>query len=173
VLNSGKTSRADPHKEAHTLLQARSWHKLPRRVFSHQRTDDKGVKAMGLFSRMLVCVCARALIAGCGSAPYRSGKGNDHEVIYRPVNQEPVRGEEARKDSYSGTKEREVVYVEREPAVVYQPVVPAYRVVPAPAPAPTYRVITSKPDYSTVTTRPAYPAPSYTVVPVARYYYYD
>lgn len=114
---------------------------------------------MSLFSRMLVCVCAGALIAGCGSAPYRAGKGNDHEVTYRPANQEQ-----------QVVKEREVVYVEREPTVVYQTVVPAYRVVPAPQ--PTYRVVTSQPAYSTVTTRPAY-APTYTVVPVTRYYYYD
>jgi hypothetical protein len=121
---------------------------------------------------MLVGVCAGALIAGCGSAPYRTGKGNDHEVMYRPANQEPVRGEEASKNTTA--TQREVVYVEREPAVIYQPVVPAYRVVPAPALAPTYRVVTSRPAYSTVTTRPAYPAtPAYTVVPVTRYYYYD
>ena len=41
------------------------------------------------------------------------------------------------------------------PPVVYQP-------------APTYRVVSSRPDYTVVTTRPA-PAPAY--VPVTRYYY--
>jgi len=40
---------------------------------------------MTVFSRMLVCVFAGALIAGCGSAPYRAGKGNDHEIAYRPA----------------------------------------------------------------------------------------
>ena len=115
---------------------------------------------MRVFSRLLVCAVAGALIAGCGTASYRAGKGNDHEAVNRPANQER-----------QVVKEREVVYVERAPTVIYQPVVPAYRVVPAPQ--PTYRVVTSQPAYSTVTTRPAYPAQTYTVVPVTRYYYYD
>lgn len=108
---------------------------------------------MTVFSRILVCVLAGGLIAGCGSAPYRAGKGDDHQVVYRPAS----------------VPERELVYVERtDPYVYYQPV-PAYRVVPA---QPTYRVVTSRPAYSVVTTRPAY-QPTYTVVPVTRYYYVD
>ena len=38
---------------------------------------------MTVFSKVLVCVFAGALIAGCSSGPHRSGKGNDHLVMYR------------------------------------------------------------------------------------------
>ena len=99
---------------------------------------------MNIFSKMALCACAGALIAGCGSAPYRSGKGNDHQVMYRPHGVEEQRVVES----------REVVYV-REPYVYYEP-------------APAYRVVTTRPAYSTVTSRPAY-----RYVPVTRYYYYD
>jgi hypothetical protein len=68
---------------------------------------------MNIFSKVFVCACAGALIAGCGSAPYRSGKGNDHLVMYRPANVERPKVET-----------RKVVYV-REPVqrqyVYYQP----------------------------------------------------
>jgi hypothetical protein len=111
---------------------------------------------MNIFPKMLVCVLAGALIAGCGSAPYRSGKGSDHEVTYRPINEQQQK-----------MTQREVVYVER-PYVYYQPV-PAYRVVPV---QPGYRVVTSQPAYNTVTSRPAY-QPTYTIVPVTRYYYVE
>jgi hypothetical protein len=100
---------------------------------------------MNMFSKMLICACAGVLIAGCGSAPYRSGKGNDHLVMYRPGNVEQQR-----------VVERDVVYV-REPVqerVYYEPV-------------PAYRVVTPDPAYSTVTSRP-----DYRYVPVTRYYYY-
>jgi hypothetical protein len=106
----------------------------------------EGVKAMKIFSKALVVACAGALIAGCTSAPYRSGKGNDHQAMYRPHGVEEQRVVET----------REVVYV-REPYeryVYYEP-------------APAYRVVTAKPAYSAVTTRPAY-----RYVPVTRYYYY-
>jgi hypothetical protein len=112
---------------------------------------------MTVFSRILVCVCTGALIAGCGSAPYRSGKGNDHLAMYRPGNVEdskPVRTET------KVVPAREVIYVQ-EPQVIYQP---APQVIYQPA--PTYRVVTSEPAYTTVTTRPAY-----RYVPVTRYYY--
>src|SRR5262245_61795461 len=99
---------------------------------------------MKIFSKVLMCACAGALIAGCSSAPYRSGKGNDHQVMYRPANVEQRKVVET----------REVVYV-REPYVYYEP-------------APAYRVVTAQPTYSTVTTRPAY-----RYVPVTRYYYTD
>ena len=98
---------------------------------------------MNIFSKVLICACAGALIAGCGSAPYRSGKGNDHQAMYRPVGVDQPR-----------VVERDVVYV-REPVqqrVYYEPV-------------PAYRVVTTRPAYSTVTSRPAY-------TPVTRYYYY-
>jgi hypothetical protein len=108
---------------------------------------------MNIFSNLLVGVLAGALIAGCSSAPYRSGKGDDHLVTYRPANVEQPKVVE----------KREVVYV-HEPRVYYEPV-PAYRVVTT---QPTYRVITSRPEYSAVTTRP-----TYRYVPVTRYYYYD
>jgi hypothetical protein len=79
---------------------------------------------MSTFSRVLLCAVMGALIAGCGSAPYRAGKGNDHEVVYRP------------NPAYQ--QQREVVYVERtDPYVYYEPV-PAYRVVQV---QPTYRVV--------------------------------
>ena len=109
---------------------------------------------MSTFSRVLLCAVAGALIAGCGSAPYRSGKGNDHLVMYRPANVEQRK-----------VVERDVVYVQQPvaPAYIYYEPAPAYRVVPAPA----YRVVTSQPAYSTVTSRPEYRA-----VPVTRYYYY-
>ena len=32
---------------------------------------------MTAISKVLICVFAGALVAGCNSAPYRSGKGND------------------------------------------------------------------------------------------------
>jgi len=101
---------------------------------------------MKIFSKALLCACAGALIAGCSSAPYRTGKGNDHQVSYRPANVEERRVVET----------REVVYV-REPYeryVYYEP-------------APAYRVVTAEPGYRTVTTRPAH-----RYVPVTRYYYY-
>jgi hypothetical protein len=112
---------------------------------------------MTVFSRMLVCVFAGALIAGCGSGPYRSGKGNDHLVMYRPAN---VEDSKPARTETRVVPAREVVYVQ-EPQVIYQP---APRVVYQPA--PTYRVVTSQPAYTTVTTRPAY-----RYVPVTRYYY--
>jgi hypothetical protein len=111
------------------------------------RNSDEGVKAMNMFSRVLICACAGALIAGCGSAPYRSGKGNDHLVMYRPANVEQRK-----------VVERDVVYVQ-------QPVQERYvqeRYVYV-EPVPAYRVVTPSPAYSTVTSRPA---------PVTRYYYY-
>ena len=110
---------------------------------------------MTVFSKVLVCVFAGAFIAGCSSGGYRSGKGNDHLVLYRDS------GEEQKQAKVVQTREvvpaqrvvqREVVYVQ-QPQVIYQP-------------APTYRVVTSKPDYTTVTTRP-----TYRYVPVTRYYY--
>jgi hypothetical protein len=110
---------------------------------------------MNIFATGLLCACSAALIAGCGSAPYRSGKGDDHQVTYRPANVDDQRVAPA----------REVVYVDRP---VYYETVPAYRVVPV---QPTYRVVTSDPAYTTVTTRPAYQSTT-TVVPVTRYYYY-
>jgi len=97
---------------------------------------------MNMFSKMLICACTGALIAGCGSAPYRSGKGNDHLVMYRPANVEQRK-----------VVERDVVYVQ-------QPVQERYVYV---EPVPAYRVITPNPAYSNVTSRP---------VPVTRYYYY-
>lgn len=106
---------------------------------------------MNVFSKVFVCACAGALIAGCNSAPYRSGKGNDHQVMYRPHGVEQSRDVEARQQPRV-VPAREVVYV-REP-YVYQPV-------------PAYRVVTAQPAYSTVTSRPAY-----RYVPVTRYYYY-
>jgi hypothetical protein len=48
----------------------------------------KGAKAMNILSKVLMCICAGALVAGCSSAPYRTGKGNDHEVVYRPASGE-------------------------------------------------------------------------------------
>jgi len=111
---------------------------------------------MNIFARGLVCACAAALIAGCGSAPYRSGKGDDHQVAYRPANVE----------DQTVTPVREVVYVDRP--VYYETVAPAYRVVPV---QPTYRVVTSDPAYTTVTSRPVFER-TYTMVPVTRYYYY-
>ena len=106
---------------------------------------------MNVLPKMLVCAFAGALIAGCGSAPYRSGKGNDHLVMYRPANVEQT--EETKVvETREVVPAQRVVYV-REPRVIYQP-------------APTYRVVTSRPEYTTVTTRPAY-----RYVPVTRYYY--
>jgi len=99
---------------------------------------------MKIFSKVLMCACAGALIAGCSSAPYRSGKGNDHQVTYRPANVE----------QHKVVETREVVYV-REPYVYYEPV-------------PAYRVVTAQPTYSTVTSRP-----TYRYVPVTRYYYVE
>jgi hypothetical protein len=113
---------------------------------------------LSILSKVLVTVCAGALIAGCGSVPQRTGKGNDHEIAHRSQGVESPRIVE----------QREVVYVERAP-VYYQPIVPAYRVAPS---EPGYRVVTSHPAYSTVTTRPVYQR-TYNVVPVTRYYYVD
>lgn len=113
---------------------------------------------MTVLSKVLVSVFAVALIAGCSSAGYRSGKGNDHLVLYRDS------GEERKQTKVVETREvvpaQRVVYVQ-EPQVIYQP---APRVVYQPA--PTYRVVTSQPAYTTVTTRP-----TYRYVPVTRYYY--
>jgi hypothetical protein len=115
----------------------------------------EGVKAMNIFSQMLVCACAGALIAGCGSAPYRSGKGNDHLVTYRPANVEETKVvREVKVVRPTVVQTREVVYV-HEPYVYHQP-------------APAYRVVTAQPTYSAVTSRPAY-----RYVPVTRYYYTD
>lgn len=99
---------------------------------------------MNMFSKMLICACAGALLAGCGSAPYRSGKGNDHLVMYRPSNAEQPK-----------VVEREVYVREPQQRYVYY------------EPVPAYRVVTSRPAYSTVTSRPGY-----RYVPVKRYYYY-
>lgn len=110
---------------------------------------------MTVFSRMLVCIFAGALIAGCSSGPYRSGKGNDHLVMYRPANVEQTKPAETRV-----VQTREVVYVQ-QPQVIYQPAPPVVY-----QPAPTYRVVSSRPEYTVVTTRPAY-----RYVPVTRYYY--
>lgn len=63
---------------------------------------------MTVFSRALVCVFVGALVAGCGSAPYRSGKGNDHLILYRPANVEETRVEET---GDVVPAQREVVYV--------------------------------------------------------------
>lgn len=114
---------------------------------------------MTVFSKTLICVFAGALIAGCSSGGYRSGKGNDHLVLYRDS------GEERKQTKVVETREvvpaqREVVYVQ-QPQVIYQP---APQVIYQPA--PTYRVVSSRPEYSTVTTRP-----TYRYVPVTRYYY--
>jgi hypothetical protein len=110
---------------------------------------------MTVFSRVLVCVLAGAVIAGCNSAPYRSGKGNDHLVMYRPANVEETKVvKETKIVQPTVVQPREVVYVQ-EPYVYYQPV-------------PAYRVVTAQPAYSTVTSRPAY-----RYVPVTRYYYTD
>jgi hypothetical protein len=117
---------------------------------------------MTVFSKTLVCVLAGALIAGCSSGPYRSGKGNDHLVMYRPANVEPAKQTRVVETREVVPAQREVVYVQ-QPQVIYQP---APQVIYQPA--PTYRVVSSRPEYSTVTTRPA-PAPAY--VPVTRYYY--
>jgi hypothetical protein len=111
---------------------------------------------MSVFSRVLVCACVGALIAGCGSAPYRSGKGNDHLVQYRPANVDDTQKIKVVETRTVVPAQREVIYVQ-QPQVIYQP-------------APTYRVVTSKPDYTVVTTRPA-PAPAPAYVPVTRYYY--
>jgi len=100
---------------------------------------------MNMFSKVLIIACAGALIAGCGSAPYRSGKGNDHAVMYRPSNTERTK------------------VVERD-VYVQQPVEQRYIYY---EPAPAYRVVTSRPAYSAVTSRPGY-----RYVPVTRYYYY-
>lgn len=118
---------------------------------------------MTVFSRALVCVLAGALIAGCNSAPYRSGKGNDHLVMYRPANVEETKQTEESKVVQTREAvpvQREVVYVQ-QPQVIYQP---APQVIYQPA--PTYRVVSSRPEYTAVTTRPAY-----RYVPVTRYYY--
>jgi hypothetical protein len=125
---------------------------LSRYLFIAQQIGDKGVTAMTVFSKVLVCVFAGALIAGCNSAPYRSGKGNDHLVMYRPANVEDTKHTAVMETREVVPVQREVVYVQ-QPQVIYQP-------------APTYRVVSSRPEYTTVTTRP-----SYRYVPVTRYYY--
>jgi hypothetical protein len=117
---------------------------------------------MTVFPKILVCVAAGALIAGCGSAPYRSGKGNDHLVQYRPANVEHTEKTKVVETRTVVPAQREVIYVQ-QPQVIYQPAPPVVY-----QPAPTYRVVTSKPDYTVVTTRPA-PATAY--VPMTRYYY--
>lgn len=116
---------------------------------------------MTVFSKVLVCVFASALIAGCGSAPYRSGKGNDHLIQYRPANVEHTEKVKVVETRTVVPAQREVIYVQ-PPQVIYQPAPVVY------PPAPTYRVVTSKPDYSVVTTRPA---SGTATVPVTRYYY--
>jgi len=100
---------------------------------------------MNMLSKVLICACGGVLIAGCASGPYRSGKGNDHLVMYRPSNVEEPR-----------TVERNVYVQEpvQQRYVYYEPV-------------PAYRVVTSRPTYSTVTSRP-----EYWYAPVTRYYYY-
>ena len=119
---------------------------------------------MTVLPKILVCVFAGALIAGCGSAPYRSGKGNDHLVMYRPGNVEETKQTKVVHTREVVPAQREVIYVQ-QPQVIYQPAPPVVY-----QPAPTYRVVTSKPDYTVVTTRPA-PAPAPAYVPVTRYYY--
>src|SRR5215510_12034966 len=103
-------------------------------------------EAMRVFSKFVLAATAAALVAGCGIAPHRSGKGNDHLVMYRSSD-----GRERK------VAERDVVYV-REPVqeryVYYEPV-------------PAYRVVTPRPAYGTVTARPAY-----RYDPVTGYYYY-
>jgi hypothetical protein len=141
---------------ASSHMVSRDRHNLSRHLFIAQRIGDKGVTAMTVFSKVLVCVFAGALIAGCNSAPYRSGKGNDHLVMYRPANVEETK--QTKVDVVP--VQREVVYVQ-QPQVVYQP---APQVVYQPA--PTYRVVSSRPEYTNVTTRP-----TYRYVPVTRYYY--
>jgi hypothetical protein len=101
---------------------------------------------MKILSTMVVGVLAGALIAGCGTAPTRTGRANDHVVAYRTQNAVPARV----------VREREVVYVDQP--VYYQPVVPAYR------------VISADPAYTTVTTRPIYQR-TYTTTPTTPYYY--
>ena len=119
---------------------------------------------MSVFSRVFVCACVGALIAGCGSAPYRSGKGNDHLVQYRPANVDNTQKTKVVETRTVVPAQREVIYVQ-QPQVIYQPAPPVVY-----QPAPTYRVVTSKPDYTVVTTRPV-PAPAPAYVPVTRYYY--
>ena len=114
---------------------------------------------MSILPKLLVGVFAGALIAGCNSAPYRSGKGNDHLVMYRPANVEETKKVVHAREVVP--VEREVVYVQ-QPRVIYEP---APQVVHQ-QPVPTYRVVSSRPEYTTVTTRP-----SYRYVPVTRYYY--
>ena len=113
---------------------------------------------MTAISKVLICVFAGALVAGCNSAPYRSGKGNDHLVMYRPANVEETKQVVHTREVVPA--QREVVYVQ-QPQVIYQP---APQVVYQPA--PSYRVVSSRPEYTAVTTRPAY-----RYVPVTRYYY--
>ena len=101
---------------------------------------------MNVLSKVVLCAAAGALIAGCSSAPYRSGKGNDHLVMYRSANVEQPK------------------VVERDPVYVPEPVEQRYVYY---EPVPAYRVVTSRPAYSVVTTRP-----DYGYAPVTRYYYY-
>ena len=118
---------------------------------------------MTALPKILICVFAGALIAGCGSAPYRSGKGNDHLVMYRPGNVEQTK-ETKVVETREVVPAQRVIYVQ-EPQVIYQPAPPVVY-----QPAPTYRVVSSRPEYTVVTTRPA-PAPAPAYVPVTRYYY--
>lgn len=76
-------------------------------------------------SRAMMVSLGCAVIAGCGSGiDQRYGKGNDHEVAYRVG------------DRRDQTK---VVYVDRQPRVVYvQPVSPAYVYYPT---TPRYQVV--------------------------------
>jgi hypothetical protein len=97
---------------------------------------------MKVFSTMLACVLAGILIAGCGTAPTRTGKANDHVIAYRTQNAVPARV----------VREREVVYVNQP--VYYQPVVPAYRVISAD---PAYTIVTTRPIYQRTTTTPTTP----------------
>ncbi len=112
---------------------------------------------MKIFSIALASACAGLLVAGCGSATHRSGKGNDHQVMYRPHGVEQTRV--VAREQPRVIERREVVYV-REPYVYYQP-------------APAYRVVTAQPTYSTVTSRPAHVTSRTAYVPVTRYYYTD
>src|SRR5690242_20057722 len=91
-------------------------------------------------SRALMLALGCAVIAGCSSGiDMRTGKSNDHEVAYRLGD---------RRD------DNNVIYVERQPRVVYvQPVAPAYVYYPA------------TPQYQTV--------PVLRTVPPTRYYYAD
>jgi hypothetical protein len=49
---------------------------------------------MDLLSRALIVLAAAALAAGCGSAPTRYGKGNDHEIVHPEEETDDDRAEE-------------------------------------------------------------------------------